>query len=72
VTSSPFVRIIGETVQTVDKRKLRRLITMKKIMSIVLGLSLVLGAYAFAQEDKKEAPKGEKGGKKGGKKEKKD
>jgi len=45
---------------------------MKKIMSLMLGMSLVLGAasFAFAQEKDttKSDKKGKKNGKKGGKK----
>lgn len=44
--------------------------TMKKIMSIMLGLTLVLGSVSFAfAQDKKEDTKKEDGKKKGKKKE---
>lgn len=47
---------------------------MKKIMSIMLGLSLIVGsaAVSFAAPQEKEGKDGKKGGKKGGKKDKKD
>jgi hypothetical protein len=42
---------------------------MKKIMSLMLGMSLVLGAASFAYaQDKKTDEKTKKKGKKGGKK----
>jgi Ni/Co efflux regulator RcnB len=42
---------------------------MKKIVSMLIGLSLVLGTCAFAQDaPKKDDTKKEKKGKKGGKK----
>jgi hypothetical protein len=50
----------------------RRETAMKKIMTLMLGLSLVLGSVAFADDAKKEDGKTtKKGGKKGGKKEEK-
>jgi hypothetical protein len=45
----------------------RRIYTMKKIMSLMLGLSLVLGSVAFAEDKKADtttAPKKEKKAKK--------
>lgn len=43
---------------------------MKKLASVLLGLSLVVGSasIAFGQDKPKEEPKKEKGKKKGGKK----
>jgi hypothetical protein len=41
---------------------------MKKFMTLMLGLSLVLGATAFAQETKTDTPKKEKKAKKSSKK----
>jgi hypothetical protein len=50
----------------------RRFNPMKKIMSLMLGLSLILGtaSFAFGQDTTKDAPKKE--GKKKGKKKKED
>lgn len=43
---------------------------MKKIMSIMLGLTLVLGSVSFASAQDKKEDKKEDGGKKKGKKKK--
>ncbi len=51
----------------------QRRIAMKKIMSLMVGLSLVLGAAAFAQDAKDTSAKEKKASKKkAGKKAKKD
>jgi hypothetical protein len=46
----------------------RRIITMKKIMSLMLGLSLVMGAITIVSAQDKKEDKKEEGKKKGGKK----
>jgi hypothetical protein len=44
-----------------NRQKKKEIRTMKKIMSLMLGLSLVLGTAAFAADDKKpDAPKEKK------------
>jgi hypothetical protein len=44
-----------------NRHKKKEIRTMKKIMSLMLGLSLVLGSAAFAADDKKpDAPKEKK------------
>jgi hypothetical protein len=47
--------------RTTVRHKKKEIRTMKKIMSLMLGLSLILGSAAFAADDKKpDAPKEKK------------